>query len=99
MVDVARTTRRRRRLGGDDLLAHLNTTIAELIDRNRKLKRQVDKLTSRGTAAASTNVDRALRTLQSRVERALRSTTRLRHTKTSTNGRRTASRRRRKSGV
>ena len=94
MADDAKTTRRRRRLGGHELVAQLNEMIAELIKENRKLKREVDKLTARGTAVASTTVDRGLRTLQRRVQRALTTTTRRRR-KPSTNGRRT--RRRKKS--
>jgi molybdenum-dependent DNA-binding transcriptional regulator ModE len=93
MPEVVRTTRRRRRLGGDDLMAHLNTTISELIKQNRKLKRQIERLTAKGTAAASSNVDRALRTLQGRVERALTPTTGRRRRKSPTNGRRISNRR------
>jgi molybdenum-dependent DNA-binding transcriptional regulator ModE len=94
MADDAKTTRRRRRLGGHELVAQLNEMIAELIKENRKLKREVDKLAARGTAVASTTVDRGLRTLQRRVQRALTTTTKRRR-KPSTNGRRT--RRRKKS--
>jgi hypothetical protein len=45
--------------------------VAELIKENRRLKRQVDKLTTRGSAAASSAVERSLRTIQRRVQRAL----------------------------
>ena len=45
--------------------------VAELIKENRKLKREVDKLTARGSAAASTAVERSLRTIQRRVQKAL----------------------------
>jgi hypothetical protein len=45
--------------------------VAELIKENRKLKREVDKLTTRGSAAASSAVERSLRTIQRRVQKAL----------------------------
>jgi septum formation inhibitor MinC len=45
--------------------------VAELIKENRKLKRQVLKLTERGTKVASSTVDRTLRTIQRRVQKAL----------------------------
>ena len=48
--------------------------VAELIKENRKLKRQVEKLTARGTKAASTTVERSLRTIQRRVQKALTGT-------------------------
>lgn len=88
MADDAKTTRRRRRLGGHELVEQLNAMIAELIKENRKLRREVDKLAARGTAAASTTVDRGLRTLQRRVQRALTTTTKRRR-KPSANGRKT----------
>lgn len=94
----AKTTRRRRRLGGRELVEQLNAMIAELIKENRKLKRQVEKMATRGTAAASSTVDRGLRTLQRRVQRALVTTGKRKARKPSTNGRRTAARRRRKTG-
>lgn len=84
MADEAKTTRRRRRLGGHELVAQLNAMIAELIKENRRLKRQVEKLTSRGTAAASGTVERSLRTIQRRVQRALTPTKRRRRKGTKT---------------
>lgn len=62
---------RRRRLSGNELIEELNEMIAQLISENRKLKRQVDKLTARGSAAASSTVERGLRTIQRRVQKAL----------------------------
>src|SRR6266568_832622 len=56
-------TTNRRKLGGGDLIGQLNTMVAELIKENRKLKRQVEKLTARG-----------LRTIQRRVQKALTGT-------------------------
>jgi hypothetical protein len=62
---------RRRKVDGGDLIDQLNSMIAELIKENRKLKREVDKLTARGSATASKAVERSLRTIQRRVQRAL----------------------------
>jgi len=93
MSDEPKTTRRRRRLGGTELVTQLNAMIAQLIKENRKLKRQVDKLSAKGSAAASGTVDRGLRTLQRRVQRALTSTNGRRKRKVSTNGRRKGVRR------
>jgi hypothetical protein len=65
------TRARRKSDGGDALVQQLNDMVAELINENRKLKRQVDKLTARGSAAASSAVERSLRTIQRRVKKAL----------------------------
>jgi uncharacterized coiled-coil protein SlyX len=65
------TRTRRKRLGGPELTEQLNHMVAELIKENRKLKRQVVKLTERGTKVASSTVDRTLRTIQRRVQKAL----------------------------
>jgi hypothetical protein len=62
---------RRRRISGHELVEQLNEVVAQLIKENRKLKRQVDKLSARGTKAASGTVDRSLRTIQRRVQKAL----------------------------
>ena len=59
-------------MGGAELIQQLNDMVAELIKENRKLKREVDKLTLRGSAAASSAVERSLRTIQRRVQRALK---------------------------
>ena len=59
-------------MGGAELIQQLNDMVAELINENRKLKREVDKLTLRGSAAASSAVERSLRTIQRRVQRALK---------------------------
>ncbi len=92
-------TTNRRKLGGGDLIAQLNTMVAELIKENRKLKRQVEKLTARGTKAASTTVERGLRTIQRRVQKALTGTKQRRRTTkpvAATKRRTTTTRRRRK---
>lgn len=67
----ATTGRGPKRAGGAQLIEQLNEMVAELIRENRKLKREVDKLTARGSAAASTAVERSLRTIQRRVQKAL----------------------------
>jgi hypothetical protein len=94
------TTRTRRRLDGHELIEQLNGMVAELIKENRKLKRQVEKLTARGTKAASGAVERSLRTIQRRVQRALatpkRRTRRTTAAATTTRKRTTTTRKRRK---
>jgi hypothetical protein len=77
---TART--RRKRLGGTELTEQLNRMVAELIKENRKLKRQVVKLTERGVDSASSTVDRTLRTIQRRVQKALTAPVKRRRRKT-----------------
>ena len=62
---------RGKRLGGHELVEQLNTVVAQLIKENRKLKRQVDKLTAKSSAVASGTVDRSLRAIQKRAQKAL----------------------------
>lgn len=92
------TTRRvPKRAGGGELIQQLNDMVAELIKENRKLKREVDKLTARGSAAASTAVERSLRTIQRRVQRALAAPVKRRKKVAGSAGRRkTVTRKRRK---
>jgi uncharacterized coiled-coil protein SlyX len=96
------TTRtRRRRLGGPELTEQLNHMVAELIKENRKLKRQVVKLTERGTNLASSTVDRTLRTIQRRVQKALTPPAKRRRKKSvtaATTRKKAVTRRRRKAG-
>ncbi|HVS49752.1 MAG TPA: hypothetical protein VHJ99_12720 [Candidatus Dormibacteraeota bacterium] len=87
---------RRKRLGGPELTDQLNQVVAELIKENRKLKRQVLKLTERGTKVASSSVDRTLRTIQRRVQRALAAPVKRRRKKTATSTRKKAVTRRRR---
>jgi cell division septum initiation protein DivIVA len=68
--------RGKRRLGGHELVEQLNAAVAQLIKENRKLKRQVEKLSARATSGASGVVDRGLRGIQKRVQKALTPTTR-----------------------
>jgi len=68
--------RGKRRLGGHELVEQLNAAVAQLIKENRKLKRQVEKLSVRATSGASGVVDRGLRGIQKRVQKALTPTTR-----------------------
>jgi hypothetical protein len=68
--------RGKRRLGGHELVEQLNAAVAQLIKENRKLKRQVEKLSVRATSGASGVVDRGLRGIQKRVQKALTPATR-----------------------
>jgi hypothetical protein len=45
--------------------------VDELIKENRKLKRQLDRLAAKGTAAASSGIERGLKSIQRRVQKAL----------------------------
>lgn len=69
---------RGKRLSGHDLVEQLNKVVAALIKENRQLKRQVEKLTARTTRAASGTVDRSLRAIQKRAQKALGSPVRKR---------------------
>ena len=92
----------RKRGGAGDLVTQLNAMVAELISKNRKLQRQVEKLTQRaGTSSANKGVERGLRTISRRVQKALSGTATRRGRKpaTAANGRRrkTTTRRRKAS--
>ncbi len=91
------TSTRRRRVGGAELVDSLNGMVSELIKENRKLRRQVERLSAKGKTAATGNIERGLRGIQRRVQRAMGSSaptrrrTRAAGTRTrkpSTNGRR-----------
>lgn len=90
---------RSRRTGGGDLVGQLNTMVAELIKKNRQLQRQVAALTAKARASSTTKgVERGLRTISRRVQKALGGkTTRRRAKAAPANGRRrkTATRKRR----
>ncbi len=79
-----------RRAGGSDLIGQLNAMVAELIKKNRQLQRQVARLTEKaGASSATKGVERSLRTISRRVQKALGSrTTRLRKKAAPANGRR-----------
>ena len=90
------TTARRRRASGSELVDNLNQMVSELIKENRRLKRQVERLSSKATGVGSAGIERGLRSIQRRVQRAVSSsttTTRRRRTAASGNGRRTRRRR------
>lgn len=92
----------RRRSGGGDLVSQLNSMVAELIKKNRQLQRQVANLTARAEkSAAGRSVERGIKTLSRRVQRALGARPTRRRRAASTNGRRrkktTTTRRRRAS--
>jgi hypothetical protein len=93
---------RRKRGDAGDLVGQLNAMVAELITKNRNLQRQVAKLSDRARAsAASKGVERGLRTISRRVQKALSGAPKRRTRKVAapTNGRRrkVATRRRRAS--
>jgi hypothetical protein len=75
---------RPRRITGHELVEQLNEVVAQLIKENRKLKRQLDKLTARGTKAASGTVDRSLRAIQKRAQKALGAPVKRRKRRTAT---------------
>ncbi len=83
---------RRKRAEGGELVTRLNTMVAKLISENRTLRRQVAKLATKGagTGTSSKTVERGLRTISKRVERALgsKTTRRRRTTAAPANGRR-----------
>jgi hypothetical protein len=60
----------RKKVGAADLAQRLNELVAELIRENRKLKREVVKLTERGSKVSPAKVKRGLRTAQRRVKKA-----------------------------
>jgi hypothetical protein len=78
---------RRKRAEGGELVTRLNTMVAQLISENRSLRRQVAKLATKGKGTPTKTVERGLRTISRRVERALGSKTAQRR-KPSANGRR-----------
>ena len=92
---------RKARGGGVDLVRQLNTMVAELIKKNRQLQRQVAKLSERaGASKATKGVERGLRTISRRVQKALGGKTTRRRKAAPANGRRkkaTTARRRRAS--
>lgn len=67
------STRGRKRSGGPELVENLNKMISDLIKENRKLKRQVEKLSAGAAGAAGSGVERGLRTIQRRIQRAMAS--------------------------
>ncbi len=80
---------RRARGGGVDLVGQLNKMVAELIKKNRQLQRQVAKLSEKaGASKATKGVERGLRTISRRVQKALGGKTTRRRKAASTNGRR-----------
>ena len=94
-------TSRRGRAGGGDLVSQLNASVAELIKKNRQLQRENARLREKaGASKSNKGVERGIRTLSRRVQRALGTQTTRRRRATSTNGRRkktTTTRRRRAS--
>jgi cell division septum initiation protein DivIVA len=62
---------RGKRLAGPELVEQLNAVVAQLIKENRRLKRQIEKLSVRATSSAAGTVDRSLRAIQKRAQKAL----------------------------
>lgn len=56
--------------GGPELVESLNQMIDQLIKENKELKRQIDRIATQGTAVASGSIERTLRGIQRRLERA-----------------------------
>ena len=71
-----------KRLRGEELVEQLNAVVAQLIRENRKLKRQVEKLSAQVTTRASGTVDRGLRAIQKRAQKALGAPVRRRRRRT-----------------
>jgi pimeloyl-ACP methyl ester carboxylesterase len=67
---------RRARPPIEEVIADLDRKTSALINENRELRRQVDRLSRRATDATSQTVERALRSLVRRVSRALGTRTR-----------------------
>jgi hypothetical protein len=65
------TGTRRRRLQGAELVESLNQMVSDLIKENRRLKRQLERLVVKGGSNDSGTVERSLRSLQRRVQRAV----------------------------
>jgi hypothetical protein len=72
----------------------LNSVVDELIKENRTLKRQLDQLATKATGATGNGIERGLRSIQRRVERALSGSS-ARKTRRTTTRRGTGARRRR----
>src|SRR5579864_240353 len=91
----------RARAAGGDIVGQLNSMVAELIKKNRQLQRQVASLTARvEKSSAGKSVERGIKTLSRRVQRALGAKpTRARKKAAPANGRRKrATTRRRRTG-
>lgn len=96
----SKTRRRRAGSAGGDIVGQLNAMVAELIKKNRQLQRQVARLSEKaGASKASKGVERGLRTISRRVQKALGGQPTRRRRTAATNGRRrkTTTTRRRKS--
>lgn len=85
------------RAHGGDLVGQLNSMVADLIKKNRQLQRQVAALTAKAEkSAAGKSVERGIRTLSRRVQRALGARTTRRKKAAPANGRRKKATRRRR---
>ena len=86
---VTTPTRRRPRLRGTELIESLRESVEQLLRENRSLKRQLKAATA-GVASAAPGAEKALRSIQRKVARAVsgETTPRRRTRGTATNGRR-----------
>lgn len=74
---------RGKRLAGAELVEQLNAVVAALIKENRKLKRQVANLSAKkNTRKSSGTVDRSLRAIEKRAQKALDSPVKRRRRRT-----------------
>ena len=89
------TATRRRRLQGPELVESLNQMVNDLIKENRRLKRQLDRLVLKGGSGDASSVERSLRSLQRRVQRAVAPVATARRPRTATPATGTRRRRRR----
>lgn len=60
----------KRGLGGHELVEQLKAAVAEVIRENRRLKRQVEKISARGTSRSGSAVGRGSRGKPMRVKKA-----------------------------
>ena len=75
-----RATRPARTVKGD-VVESLNQMVNQLIKENGKLKRQLDRLAAKTTGAAGSGIERGLKSIQRRVQKALTGSTPVRRTR------------------
>ena len=56
---------------GAQLVDTLNSLVEDLIKENRRLQKQVDKLSAGGTGPAAASLERGLKAIQKRIEKTL----------------------------
>ncbi|TMB47621.1 MAG: hypothetical protein E6J53_01850 [Chloroflexi bacterium] len=73
-----------KRSGGSDIVDRLSDAIGELISENRKLRRELLKLSERGASAAAKTIKRGARSISRGVKKAVSRPTPRRPRKTAT---------------